>query len=179
MSSPLEIWQNTPSTFTVFLVNSSGAAVTGVAKATVTPWLAKPGVSAFAEVDSSEFDWTELDFGLYRFTINATGVAANLLDTRGILTVVLTDNQVSPDFVNYPAELVVVSMPSWELLPRVLGLSQHNYKLTSLTTDGSGHMETATLEIYSDSGLTDLIASYSINVSYISGVVDTYTSTED
>lgn len=165
-----ELLYNAVSTITVRLTDALGAPVTGVPKAQVDPWFCKAGATpAATNLPAADFDWDEPSAanmpGIYRFTINATGVGNSRLDTLGAFTLRLTDVGAG-GFVDYYTELTVTGKYSWDFLERIHGLGQGNYNLTVLTTNAYGFMLTGTITLCRDNAMTDTIDTYDVVVTY-------------
>jgi len=163
-----EVVQDTISEIVIQLLDFFGAPKTGVVKGDVDPYYRKAG-GASTQLPSADFDFSEIDStnmpGLYLFTFNATAVANNVLDTLGQTTLVLNDGT-GGVFLSCQEIIIVAANYSWESLQRLLGLNLENSKVTPLTWNTAGFMKTGTLALYSDSGLTQLIATYNISVTY-------------
>jgi hypothetical protein len=147
-----EVTQDTVSEFPILLVDSAGNAVTGVLKTQVTPYLKKAGGS-FTLVPQADFDWNEEDAtncpGHYTLTMNATGIANNRLDTLGSLQLVLPERTTAPAYIQYPLFGYVVPMVYWEVLRRLRGWGNVNYRLfPTVWNSVHGEIEAATVKIY-------------------------------
>jgi hypothetical protein len=163
-----EVRKNTVSELVVQLLDYSGAPKTGAVKGDVDPYYRKMG-GASTQLPGTDFDWTEIDStnmpGLYLFTFNATAVANNVLDTLGQTTIVLND-QTGGVFSRHQEIIIVTADYSWLSLQRILGLNLENAKLKPTAVNSAGFMTTGTLEIYEDNGLTTLVATYNVAVTY-------------
>jgi hypothetical protein len=156
----------------VLLVDGAGSPVTGVLDTDVELYYVKDSALASVNLLPAEFDWLEPDpvnmAGVYRLTINLAGVAANVLDTLGDLTLVLNDIG-GTGFLPYPINARVVRRYSDDILFRLLGVSGHNYKLHTVSLDGNGFMTAGIIEVFEDNTLTTSAFSYEISTTYLAG----------
>ncbi len=147
-----EATQDTISEFPILLINTSGAAVTGVVKAQVDPYYRKAG-GVVASLPGADFDWAELDAtnmpGVYTFTINATGVGNNRLDTMGSFLLLLKERTAAPAYLAYPLWSYVVPLVYWETLRRLRAWGSVNYRVFPTAWNAvNGELEAATVKIY-------------------------------
>lgn len=168
---------NTVCDIEVLLSDGAGNLVPAVPESAVLVWFCKKG-GVSTQLTGAQFDWAEVDAvrmpGLYRLTINATGVTAGVLDTLDTWVAYIQPFVGTPAFREYPIHAEVVPLKDWDALRRLRAWGGHNYRVFPATWDAvSGEIATATLKVYptaSDANAdTNVLESRSLVATYDSG----------
>ncbi len=144
-----ELIQDTASAVELLMTDGAGGLVTGIASKPTVYYMKAGG--SLAALNSTYFDWAEIDAtnapGLYRLTINATGVAANVLDTPGRF--LLSIKASGGSYIQQYVSANVAAYYLWDYLLRIRGWQQLNHRVFPTAWDSaSGNITVATMRIY-------------------------------